>query len=200
MSDQENVVLRSLTPLALNMDSRSLRAGRRWVGPTLSALAVAAGLTLLVSRNSEANSAFHALVGHASRLVQRPGPVPAAEPLPVVNAGAPLPAAPAPVVEVLARAQVALPAPAREAADPLATDEESKPAEAAPGPAKLVRHARLQRAAMPVTAPRRSNIPRGAIQPAVETKSEPATSPELMAPTPVERDTSELIAPYDGGS
>jgi hypothetical protein len=199
MSDQENVVLRSLTPLALNMDSGSLRAGRRWVGPTLSALAVAAGLTLLVSRNSEANSAFHALVGHASRLVQRPGPVPAAEPLPVVNA-APPPAAPAPVVEVLARAQVAVAAPGTEAADPPATDEESKPADAAPGPAKLVRRARLQRAAMPVTGPRQSDIQRGDIQPAVETKSEPAPSPELMAPTPVERDTSELIAPYDGGS
>jgi eukaryotic-like serine/threonine-protein kinase len=203
MSAQDNVVLRSLTPLALNMDSRSFRPGRRWVGPTLSALAVAAGLTLLVSRNSEANSAFYALVDHASRLVQRSSAVPAAEAPPVVNAVALPPAAPAPVVDVLARAQVALAAAEPEAAvplaqaAPLATDEESKPAEVARAPAKVVRSARLQRAVMPVAKPRWRDI-----QPAADSEdsAERAEPRELMPPTPVERDTSELLAPYEGGS
>jgi eukaryotic-like serine/threonine-protein kinase len=222
MSGQENVVLRSLTPLALNMESRHFRSGRRWVGPTLSALAIAAGLTLLVTRNSEANSAFHTLLGHATRWVQQPSPVAAANPpSPVVVdavAASPALAAPAPTVEVLARAQVAAPgtdAPGTDtsrtqAADlPVSDQRELKTAAVAPRPAKLVR-APLQRVSKAEPVPRWSKIQRadiqrselqpGDIQPASESQGDRVDSRELMAPAPVERDTSELIAPYYGGS
>jgi serine/threonine protein kinase len=231
MSGQENVVLRSLTPLALNMESRHFRPGRRWVGPTLSALAIAAGLTLLVTRNSEANSAFHTLLGHATRLVQLPSPVADANPPSpvVVDAVAASPAlAPAPTVEVLARAQVAIAdpntapgtdapgadapgadAPRTQAAElPVSDQRELKTAAVVPRPAKLVR-APLQRVSKAEPVPRwskiqradiqRSELPPGDLQPAPG-QGDRVDPRELMAPGADDRDTSELIAPYYGGS
>lgn len=83
MAGQDSLA-RSVTPLALDLEeARVFRPRRRWLGPVVSALAVAAGLTLVAAKNPGAvhslQTSVLATVNDAARLAASVAAVPEVE-------------------------------------------------------------------------------------------------------------------------
>ena len=190
MAGHEKLALRSVTPLALNMDARHFRPGRRWVGPTLSAFAVAAGLLLLASRNGDALSAFHSVTGRFNGAAAGSS-VAAAKAAPQAVATMVSPLRPEPTVQAVEQAHVSV-----AAAEPVEIERaEWSPSQAARAPARVARSAQR-----PAAEARSRSYERPPVRPAERAIPQRG---ELMAPSSVstsDRDTSELIAPYGGGT
>jgi len=211
MAGGETQVPRSITPFSLNADSRPFRPKRRWLGPTVTATAIAGGVALLALTQPQGRAWFDA-VGQSLALLANPPPEAAPAAL-HVSAAQPEPEARAPgartllataVGSELAKAPVepALPEPPAPSPDTEETEEAVDVATPRAAVARATRSASAQRAARPrAVAPRPS--PR-AREPELY---DPLPDPLPVAPASArdrererERErVSELMDPYDGG-